>query len=101
MDPSGMNWRDVRITECPGYTFIDYEKKMRKSNIKFDKLRFCELENMIHIWKSEESLTLRKSIDEVRKIFSKLFKINSISFDFFKFYIFKVKMIAHTKGLLH
>ena len=96
-----MSWKEIRITDTPSYTFLDYEKRMSKSNIRFDKSRFCELENMIHVWKSEESLTLKKSIDEVRKIFSKLFKINPISFDFFKFYIFKVRMIAMTKGFIN
>jgi hypothetical protein len=99
IDPDNIVWKEIRIEECPSHTFVDYEKNLMKNNIKFDKMRFCELENMIHVWKSEDSLTIKKSVDEVRKIFSKLFKINSISFDFFKFYVFKVKMIAIAKGL--
>ena len=99
IDPLAIIWKNARLEDCPQHTFMNYEKNLIKTSIKFDLMRFCEFENIIHIWKGEESLTIKKSVDEVRKILSKLFKIHSISYDFFKFYIFKVKMTAITNGI--
>lgn len=100
INPDFIEWEDIRINNSPLKTFLDYEKTLRKLNLKFDKLRYCEFENLIHVWKGEQSLTIKKSIDEFKKIFSKNFSIKSITYDIAKFYIFKVKMIATEKGNL-
>ena len=99
--PEEIEWEEIKIEKSPINTFLDYEKNLKKSNIKFDKLRYCELENIIHLWKGEQSLTIKKSVEEFRRIFSKIFKINSILYDFAKFYIFKVKIVANVKGTFY
>ncbi len=98
INTENIEWEDLRIENCPLKSFLDYEKTLRKLNLKFDKLRYCEFENLIHVWKGEQSLTKKKSLDEFKKIFSKNFYIKSITYDIAKFYIFKVKMNATEKG---
>lgn len=77
---------------------MDYAKTLVKSNVLYDRMRCCELENIIHVWKNESSLTKRGNIDEFKRYFQNNFKILDISYDFFKFYIFKIKMQANVVG---
>jgi hypothetical protein len=99
IDPESIKWLDLVIFKAPQHCFLDYEKSLVKSNVKFDNIRYCELENVIHIWKGEHTLTKKENITEFKKYFSKNFKIISVYFDFSKFYIFKVKMKAAVIGI--
>jgi hypothetical protein len=94
-------WEGLKIEDSLGGSFLTYEKTLRRTNLKFDRLRYCEFENAIHIWKGEQSLSIKKSLVDFRKIFSKNFKVSSITYDIFKLYIFKVRMTASEKGIPH
>jgi hypothetical protein len=83
----------------PDHSFLDYEKSQR-NKINFDKSRFCELENIIHLWKNEKSLSKKSNINMFRALFINNFSILDISYDFYKFYIFKVKLQAKRVGLV-
>ncbi len=99
VDSISINWMDMIIYNTPEHTFLDYEKSLVKSNVKFDRIRYCELENIIHVWKNEKSLTKKENIDEFKNYFQKNFKILSVCYDFSKFFIFKVKMQANVIGI--
>jgi hypothetical protein len=98
LDVESFQWYDIIMYATPEHTFLDYEKSLIKSNVKFDRIRYCELENVIHVWKNEKSLTRKQNIEEFKKFFSSHFKILNVDYDFSKFYIFKVKMQAHSIG---
>jgi len=93
-------WEEAIYTDSPKISFLDYEKSLQKTPMQYDKLRFCELENMIHVWKGDQSLTIRKFVDELKRLFVQNFRIDYIKYDFSKFYIYKVKMLAKEKGLI-
>jgi hypothetical protein len=80
--------------------FMHYEKSLIKNNLIFDKTRSCELENLVHVWKNESNLSKKTNINEFKLFFSEYFKILDISYDFFKYYIFKVKMQAKKQGTI-
>jgi len=84
--------------ECPKVSFLEYEKSLIKKNFYFDNLRHCELENLIHVWKNEKSLTKQEKLNDFKKIFGAFFIINDISYDFSKFFIFKAKLTANNLG---
>jgi hypothetical protein len=86
--------------DIPLNSFLEYEKSLIKHNIMYDKTRFCELENIIHVWKNEKSLTKKTNINEFKMFFTEHFKIIDISYDFFKFYIFKIKLQAKKIGTI-
>lgn len=98
IDPQSLRFNDISIYNSPKYDFTEYEKSILKNHKKFEKMRICELENMVHLWKNEKSLTNKANIEEFKKYFSSFFKIYDISYDFAKFYIFKVKMEARNIG---
>jgi hypothetical protein len=98
IDPSTIKWYPSVETELPVHSFLDYEKSLVKHNVLFDKIRFCDLENLIHVWKNERSLTKKNNINEFRNLFEKNFKVVSINYDFFKYYIFKIKLQANKVG---
>jgi hypothetical protein len=98
LDTNSVEWLDLIILKSPEHSFLDYEKSLIKSNVKFDRIRFCELENVIHVWKNEKSLTKKQNIEEFKRFFNNNFKILSVDYDFSKFYIFKVKMQANVIG---
>ena len=91
---------DVNITKFPKDHYIDYSKSLYKSDINFDNLRCCELENLVHVWKNEKSLTRKTNLDDFKKYFTKNFEIIDIVYDFFKFYVFKVTMKAFKIGII-
>jgi hypothetical protein len=90
----------MKEVNIPINSFLQYEKSLIKNNITFDKTRFCELENLIHVWKNESNLTKKTNINEFKLFFSENFKIFDISYEFFKYYIFKVKMQAKKMGII-
>ncbi len=100
IDPNSIKFNDINIYKSPQHDFTEYEKSIIKNHKKFEKMRICELENMVHLWKNEKSLSNKANIDEFKKYFSGFFKIFDISYDFAKFYIFKVKMEAKNIGNL-
>jgi len=98
LDPNNFKWIKLVHEDCPKVSFFDYEKSLTKKNLMFDNLRFCELENLIHVWKNEKSLTKQDKLNDFKKIFSTNFTINDISYDFSKFYIFKAKLTSNLEG---
>jgi hypothetical protein len=96
--PQSIQWYSAVETDLPIHTFLDYEKSLVKHNVLFDKIRFCDLENIIHVWKGESSLTKKSNINEFKSLFDKNFKIISVHYDFFKYYIFKIKLQANKVG---
>ncbi len=98
IDTASINWFDVYTYDTPEYGFLMYEKSLVKSQVTFDRLRNCELENIIHVWKNVKSLSKKDNIEEFKKHFQSNFKIVDVYYDCFKFYIFKVKMQANAIG---
>jgi hypothetical protein len=100
IDPNSIKLKNLKEVDIPINSFLQYEKSLIKHNIKFDKTRFCELEKLIHVWKNQSNLTKKTNINEFKLFFSEHFKIIDISYDFFKYYIFKVKMKANKLGTI-
>lgn len=63
-------------------------------------MRFCELENSVNVWKNEKSLSNRDLIDSIYKLLDKNFKILQFSYDFSRFFLFKIKLYATKPGLI-
>lgn len=86
-------------------TFIQMSKSLcrnfnKKTEKEFDKLRFCEIERMVHIWKSVEGLTKKYFVNDIKKIFDNLFDIEEFQYDVRKFYLFRINLKAKRVGLL-
>jgi hypothetical protein len=100
MDFSSIKWQSLIYEDTPLFNFLDYEKSAISGPVFLDKMRFCELENIIHMWKNEKSLTKREIVEEIYNLFIKCFNFISFSYDFSKFYLFKVKLKAYRKGVI-
>jgi len=100
IEPSTIKWLDILYYDTPEHNFLQYEKSLYISDVRYDKLRCCELENVIHVWKSEKSLSRKENINEFKKLFKNHFKILSVDYDIAKFYIFKIRMKAEVLGIL-
>jgi hypothetical protein len=98
IDPNSIKFNEIFMINCPELCFSKYEKSIIKSNKKFDKSRICEFENTIHLWKNEKSLSNKNNIEEFKFYFDECFKIFEVSYDFAKFYVYKVKMEAKKIG---
>jgi hypothetical protein len=64
-------------------------------------MRCCDLENLIHVWKSENSLTKKENIENFKKIYQNNFKIMEIYYDCSKTFIYKFKMKAIAIGITY
>ena len=100
IDPSSIKWMEIITYDTPEDTFLQYEKSLIKSNVEYDKLRCCELENVIHVWKSEKSLSRKENILDFKKVFKNNFKILSVDYDIAKFFIYKIRMKANCLGIV-
>eukprot|EP00340_Litonotus_pictus_P011146 CAMPEP_0170538766 /NCGR_PEP_ID=MMETSP0209-20121228/103515_1 /TAXON_ID=665100 ORGANISM="Litonotus pictus, Strain P1" /NCGR_SAMPLE_ID=MMETSP0209 /ASSEMBLY_ACC=CAM_ASM_000301 /LENGTH=421 /DNA_ID=CAMNT_0010840531 /DNA_START=61 /DNA_END=1323 /DNA_ORIENTATION=- len=69
--PDSVSWLDMVVTGLATEdTFLDYHKGIRMLSTPFDSLRFCELENAVHIWKDHKGLTKKHHIEEFSYLFS-------------------------------
>lgn len=98
IDPASIRFNDIIIYKSPENSFTEFEKSIIKNSKIIEKMRICELENMVHLWKNEKSLSNKDNVNEFKKYFKDHFKIFDVSYDFTKFYIFKVKMEAKIVG---
>lgn len=94
-----LTFEEIEVCNTPIHSFLNYEKSLVKSEIKQDVSRSCELENLIHVWKSEKYLTNKKTILEFKNLFEPNFSILEIVYDFSKVFIFKFKMKAKIPGI--
>jgi hypothetical protein len=98
--PESINWNDLIVSDIETHNFLDFHKGLRINPTSFDSIRFCELENIVHIWKNEKSLTKRHCLDDFCNIFKENFEISEINYDCLKFYVFKLEMKAVRKGVV-
>ncbi len=72
-----------------------------RSDIEFDKIRDCEIENMVLRWNDENNLIKNSEMYfYVNKCFSKNFEIKEIKYDILKIIFYRVKMIATKIGIV-
>ena len=93
-----ITWMDMTISTLHNHTFLDYHRGIQIQNIEFDVLRFCELENIIHMWK--KTMTKRQTLDEFIELFSENFIIECSYFDCMKFIFYKIIMKANKVGVV-
>ena len=95
IEPKSIEWTKPIISDT---NFGLFEKKYYGTSFPFDPLRACEIENMVHLWKSEYEIKNNSLINEFKKIFGKKFNIKSITFDISKLYFYKIHMNAVNIG---
>ena len=95
INPFSIEWIKPVISISPDEI---YQKTPIGNVIPYDPLRACEIENMIHLWRTDGISEKKKLLDEFKKIFSKHFKIKSMVYDQSKIYFFKIKMVANSLG---
>ena len=77
-----------------------YEKNMSKLGKHFDYLRFCELENVVCLWKKENTITNNNQLlANVKRIFEKHFILLEVKYDILKIMFIRIKMKANKIGL--
>lgn len=110
--PSSIKWNNIVYNNIESKCFLEYFKGLKKLNILFDSMRYCELENLVHLWKDAKNLDISNyakkknscninkynSIKDIEIILSKCFKIRYIQYDFVKFFIYKLELEATTAG---
>ena len=63
-------------------------------------MRFCELENVAHLWKNTSNLKRKESINHFLCLYKSFFNVKDSFYDISKFYIYKVEMIANKIGVI-
>ena len=78
-----------------------YEKGVFKSEIGYDGMRDCEIENMILRWNNANNL-IRNSemLFYIKRTFGNYFSFKDIKYDISKIIFFKIKMQAEKVGLI-
>ena len=95
INPFSIEWTYPILTEV---SYGIFQKIPVGNSFPYDPLRACEIENMIHLWRSEYEIKNINLINEFKKIFSKKFYIKSIVFDISKLYFYKIQMTAFYIG---
>ena len=93
-----INFLDIKILEAPQNL---YEKGVFKSEIGYDGMRDCEIENMILRWNNANNL-IRNSemLFYIKRTFGNYFSFKDIKYDISKIIFFKIKMQAEKVGLI-
>ena len=93
-----INFLDIKILEAPQNL---YEKGVFKSEIGYDGMRDCEIENMILRWNNANNLIKNSEmLFYIKKTFEKYFIIKEIKYDISKIVFYKIKMKANKVGLI-
>ena len=96
VNPFSIKWNELKVEEAPGGF---YQKSMLKCPYQFNSLRACEVENMIHFWRGENTFIYNNPlINEFKKIFKRHFKIEKVNYDVSKIYLYKIRMRAESVG---
>lgn len=88
------------ISSIPYESFKNFHKGIQRNYIKFDNYRFCEFENIVHIWKTLKSSEKISIIEDFKHCFSNCFEFENVFYDNLKFNIFKVVMKAIKTGII-
>ena len=93
-----INFLDIKILEAPQNL---YEKGVFKSEIGYDGMRDCEIENMILRWNNANNL-IRNSemLFYIKRTFGNYFSFKDIKYDISKIIFFKIKMQAEKVGII-
>lgn len=96
VNPFSIKWNELKVEDAPrGF----YQKSMLKCPYQFNSLRACEVENMIHFWRGENTFVYNNPlINEFKKIFKRHFKIEKVNYDVSKIYLYKIRMRAESVG---
>ena len=95
---NNVEWLPIKLELPPDGL---YEKNMSKNDQYFDYLRYCEMENAVGLWKSEnEFISNNNLIIKIKKIFEKHFIIMEVKYDILKLLFIKIKMKANKIGIL-
>ena len=93
-----INFLDIKILEAPQNL---YEKGVFKSEIGYDGMRDCEIENMILRWNNANNLIKNSEmLFYIKRTFGNYFSFKEIKYDISKIIFFKIKMQAEKVGLI-
>ena len=89
---------DIKIFAAPKYL---YEKGAFKSEIRYDGMRDCEIENMILRWNNENNL-IRNSemLFYIKRTFGNYFLLKEVKYDISELVFYKIKMKAEKIGII-
>ncbi len=89
---------DIKIFAAPKYL---YEKGVFKSEIRYDGMRDCEIENMILRWNNENNL-IRNSqmLFYIKRTFGNYFLLKEVKYDISELVFYKIKMKAEKIGII-
>ena len=95
---SDINFQSLKSDYAPRKLYL---RGIFRSDINFDKIRDCEIENMVLRWNDENNLIKNSEMYfYVNKCFSKNFEIKEIKYDILKIIFYRVKMIATKIGIV-
>ena len=93
-----INFLDIKILEAPQNL---YEKGVFKSEIGYDGMRDCEIENMILRWNNANNLIKNSEmLFYIKRTFGNYFSFKDIKYDISKIIFFKIKMQAEKVGII-
>ena len=93
-----INFLDIKILEAPQNL---YEKGVFKSEIGYDGMRDCEIENMILRWNNANNLIKNSEmLFYIKRTFGNYFSFKEIKYDISKIIFFKIKMQAEKVGII-
>lgn len=95
LNPFSIKWKPM-TSEPSSKGF--YQKSLLKCSYAYDALYACEIENMIHIWKSGQALENKMLIQDFSKYYMKHFVIRDVVYDYSKIYFYKFRMKANREG---
>ena len=94
---SDINFQPLKNDIVPRKLFL---RGTYRTDINFDKIRDCEVENMVLRWNDENNLIKKNEIYlNVHKVFSKNFEIKEINYDISKLAFYRIKMLATKIGI--
>ena len=100
VDP--FKWFPIHVAKTPTFNFLEFsnDHNTNREVLDFDLSRFCELEIMKNKWSDIINVPNNQIIlKKIQNLFEPIFLVQKILYDDVGYLLFKVFLIANSKGM--
>ncbi len=101
IDFCDFSWSPINISPIPKFNFLEFSNDHNKNRevLDFDLSRFCEMEIVKNRWNDINNMANSDGlVRKIKSLFEKCFVVQKVVYDDVGYFIFKVYLIANSKG---
>ena len=90
----------VRNFEVKNSEFLSWKKNLVKFSHPLDSSRCCDLETLVHSWKTPTGVEYGKGLRKLLEYMSQFMELVDEKYDYYKFYLYRFEFVATKVGTI-